>query len=172
MEDVDGDECSGWNKNHTETLNPDMIRQPTPGAGKIMTSTSTPSPSTITNVVTRPIDGGGDDGELSTEEFFIITDSIRTLWNSLSPPTSLGYSGTVTPNAFLRLMWRLDVATTNDVVGSTTLRQWKTTLDTLTSSVDAATRTSITHPQFEHFMWKFARTIQPTTEYVAGDGIE
>jgi hypothetical protein len=56
--------------------------------------------------------------ELSTEDYFIINDSIRMLWKCVSPPSQLGRSGSITPSIFVRLMWRLDAvaAASGDVV--------------------------------------------------------
>jgi hypothetical protein len=99
----------------------------------------------------------------NTEEYFILTDSIRTLWSSLSPPTSLGRSGKVTPKAFIRLLWNLDVATSEATIDPETLQSWQTFAtsirETTTTAAEDLKKASMNHSQFEQFLWKFAKTV-------------
>ena len=93
--------------------------------------------------------------ELSTEDYFIINDSIRMLWKCVSPPSQLGRSGSITPSIFVRLMWRLDAvaAASGDVVSPHVYSEMK----------DAAQsqNQSVTFSKFEKFFWDLANDISP-----------
>ncbi len=85
---------------------------------------STPRWSAVAATAAVPVDAaaGSDAGTarspLTPETFFVVEESIRALWESLSPARGLGASGKVTPAAFLRLMWQLDTLASGETAAA------------------------------------------------------
>ena len=121
----------------------------------------------------------------TSEDYFLISEAIRAMWSSLSPPSRLGTSGLITPIQFLRLMWQLDAVCHEAAETATEIspsaspnhtsstecsaplsgslqHSWKRFLRSLTEEFgnDNHLAASISHKQFESFFWAFSDSIQ------------